>query len=128
MIKKTLHTIWPASAWSLVIFILLIIPGKDLPPGPGIPHLDKIIHTVLFGGQVWLWSTYFKNKGSFKTLAGIFFLVFFLSCTYGIGMEYYQKYFVVNRDFEVGDILADVAGSALGWLIVSIANRKQAGI
>jgi len=44
-------------------------------------------------------------------------LIFFLSCLYGTGMEYYQKYFVANRSFETGDILADIAGSAIAFLL-----------
>jgi VanZ family protein len=32
-------------------------------------------------------------------------------------MEYVQKYFIPRRDFDVEDILADVIGSALGFII-----------
>jgi VanZ family protein len=125
MIKKALGTVWPALSWSVIIFILLIIPGRDLPPGPEVPQLDKIIHIFLFGAQVWLWSTYFRRKGKFKALPGIFFLIFLLSCLYGIGMEYYQKYFVPHRDFELGDILADITGSGLAWLIISLVKGDE---
>ncbi|MFT3703738.1 MAG: VanZ family protein [Agriterribacter sp.] len=117
-----------ALLWSVIIFILLTIPGKELPPGPEIPDLDKVIHIFIFGTQVWLWSVYCKHTGKFKSLLGIFFLIFLLSCLYGIGMEYYQKYFVANRAFELGDILADITGSAIAWLIVSVRNRRYKGV
>jgi len=35
---------------------------------------------------------------------------------YGIGMEFIQKYFIPNRSFDVGDILADATGCAIGVL------------
>jgi VanZ family protein len=38
-----------------------------------------------------------------------------VSTAYGVAMEFIQHYFVVNRSFELGDILADGAGSVLGY-------------
>ncbi|MFT3949790.1 MAG: VanZ family protein [Agriterribacter sp.] len=117
MKAKWFSTIWPALLWSMAIFILLVIPGRELPQGPEVPSLDKIIHAFLFGMQVWLWCTYFKRAEKFPRLSGVFLLILILSSLYGIGMEYVQKYFVTNRAFELGDIIADIAGSAIGWLI-----------
>jgi VanZ family protein len=114
---KWFSTIWPALLWSTLIFILLIIPGKEMPAGPQIPSFDKIIHSFLFGLQVWLWCMYFKKTEKFYNRLNIFFFIFFLSSIYGIGMEYVQKYFVANRAFELGDIIADIVGSAMGALI-----------
>jgi len=36
-----------------------------------------------------------------------------LCIVFGIGMEFYQKYFVPSRGFEVGDMLADAMGALL---------------
>jgi len=36
--------------------------------------------------------------------------------TYGIVMEFIQKYFIPNRSFDIGDIIADAAGSLLGLI------------
>jgi len=117
MSSRFLKKIWPAFIWSVMIFILLIIPGKELPAGPELPSFDKIIHMVLFGVQVWLWSYYIKHGTNFSPHLWIFLLIFLLSCLYGIGMEYYQRYFVLNRAFETGDILADIIGSAIAFLL-----------
>lgn len=111
------NKIWPALLWSVTIFILLIIPGKELPPGPEIRYLDKIIHAILFGAQVWLWSYYVKHRTKPRNSLWVFLLIFLASSLYGVGMEYYQKYFVTNRGFEVGDIIADIFGSALAFLL-----------
>jgi VanZ family protein len=49
---------------------------------------------------------------------------------YGIAMEYYQKYFVPSRGFEVADMLADTAGAILAlpiftWLLNKSIIRKN---
>lgn len=124
-INKILHTLWPALLWSVIIFILLSIPGPDLPPGPDIPLFDKIIHVFLFGTQVYLWCMYLSGRVNFSIIPGIFFLTFILSSLYGIGMEYYQKYFVVNRGFEISDMIADVTGSLIGWMLYKALSSKK---
>lgn len=106
----------PAIIWSVLIFILLIIPGQDFPVKPGIPYLDKIVHAFLFGVQVFLWCRY-GSRATGRNTWWIFFLIFLLSCIYGIGMEYVQQYWVANRSFELEDIMADIAGSFGGWII-----------
>lgn len=115
MRRKFLHSIWLPVIWSVIIFILLIIPGKDFPEGPEIPFFDKIIHAFLFGVQVFLWCMYTWYSRN-RTPLGIFLLIFFISCIYGIGMEYVQKYWVANRGFETGDMIADIIGSICGGL------------
>lgn len=104
--------------WTLGIFILLSIPGEEFGPPPRIPHLDKAIHTFLFGMHVWLWCLYLHTR--LRNKAGrnrLFLLVFIISGIYGILMEYHQKYFVPNRGFDYYDMVADVTGAALGWVI-----------
>lgn len=122
MIKRWLSTIWPALIWSIVIFILLVIPGRELPEGPEVPSFDKIIHAFLFGMLVWLWCVYLKKSPNCSGNTWKFFLTFLFSCFYGIAMEYVQKYFVVNRAYETGDIIADIVGSAVG-LLVSLKKK-----
>ncbi|HTN07865.1 VanZ family protein [Agriterribacter sp.] len=116
MKKNLLHAIWPAIVWSVIIFILLTIPGQDFPAGPKIPFLDKVIHVFLFGVQVFLWCR-FIDRIKTPHVLWIFLLIFLISCIYGIVMEYVQLYWIANRGFETGDILADITGSMAGWLI-----------
>lgn len=38
-----------------------------------------------------------------------------ISCLlYGIGMEFVQEYLVVNRSFDIGDIIVDALGCTVG--------------
>jgi VanZ family protein len=106
-------------AWSVIILILLTLPGSMLPSEAPfrIAHFDKLVHTGLFGGFVFLWATYCSTRNySHRKLLGIFFFLFIISCTYGTAMEFVQKYFIPSRDFELGDIVADIIGSAIAYL------------
>jgi VanZ family protein len=47
-------------------------------------------------------------------LRTLFIWVGLMGLAYGIGMEFVQKYLIKNRSFDVGDIIADALGCALG--------------
>ena len=75
---------------------------------------DKIIHVGLFGSLALSIFSHFEQYSSIsfrsirtKALSLIICILF------GIGMEFYQKYIVPSRGFEVGDMLADAAGALL---------------
>lgn len=103
----------------------MILPGEDL-PDEGIfsmPDFDKLVHFGFFFGFVWLWNHWYIGRhdtaiSPHKSL----FVIFLLACAYGIGMEYFQKYFT-GRTFDIRDIYADSAGAAAGW-IFSLLGKK----
>ena len=112
-----------ALLWSIIIFILLALPGNMLPNENhlAIPGLDKYVHIILFGTFVFLWSLYFAikdNDKKFPLRKSLTILV--IACLYGTAMEYVQKYFIPNRDYDIYDIAADVVGAILGFLIVRL--------
>jgi VanZ family protein len=115
--KKLLSSIWPAIIWTMLIFVLLVMPtkgieGKDVNE---IPNLDKIVHFVLFAVFSFLWFSFAESK---KTInEKIILLVIILTGSfYGLGMEFVQKYFTV-RSFSLLDALADSVGTAIGLVI-----------
>ncbi|MHA4808021.1 VanZ family protein [Flavitalea flava] len=114
--------------WTLVIGILLSLPGSVLPQESdfSIPQFDKIIHISLFGGFVFLWGLYLSSKPitTPRKLLRLFFLIFILGSIYGIGMEYVQKYFIPNRDFDLADIIADLIGAGLAYGICNLTLVK----
>ena len=113
----------PALLWSIMIFILLALPGNMLPNENHltIPNLDKYVHIILFGTFVFLWSLYFAIKNEKKVFPIRKSLsILIIACLYGTAMEYVQKYFIPNRDFDIYDIAADVLGAVLGFLIVRL--------
>src|SRR5712691_4324162 len=113
-LKKYLGNIYFPIAWTLIIAILLSIPGTMLPSEAhfSIPEFDKLVHISLFGGFVLSWNFYLSKRSvSSPQLLRWFFLVFILGNSFGIGMEFVQKYFIPFRDFDTVDIIADMIGS-----------------
>ena len=114
---------FPALIWTIIIFILLALPGNMLPNENhlAIPNLDKYVHIILFGSFVFLWSFYYSakpenNNSSFRKSV----VILIIACLYGTAMEYVQKYFIPNRDFDIYDIAADVVGAIAGFLFVRL--------
>ena len=120
---KILSSRIPALAWTLLIFVMLTIPGKMLPDENQltIPNLDKGVHIILFGCFVFLWSFYIASRKDITNqLNRKLFRIFIIACFFGIAMEYVQKYLIPNRDFDIYDIAADIIGAAVGYLIVRL--------
>ncbi|HEY4935198.1 MAG TPA: VanZ family protein [Puia sp.] len=117
----------PALLWTIIVFILLALPGNMLPNENhlAIPNLDKYVHIILFGSFVFLWSFYYgakqeKNNNFYRR--SVYILI--IACLYGTAMEYVQKYFIPNRYFDIYDIAADVAGAVAGFLIIRLTFSR----
>jgi VanZ family protein len=113
----------PALLWTITIFILLALPGNMLPNENhlAIPNLDKYVHIILFGSFVFLWSFYYaskEEKRNYPLRKSVLILI--IACLYGTAMEYVQKYFIPNRDFDIYDITADIIGALMGFLTVRL--------
>lgn len=114
-LQQYLSTKWPAILWSVIVFILLILPPEALNQERKIEivQLDKIIHFFLFGIIAGLWTYYIKQKqNSFL----YYLLILFCTIAYGIASEYVQDW--IGRDFDVWDMVADAAGTIVfaSWI------------
>jgi VanZ family protein len=129
--KKYFSKLFFAVSWTVIILILLSLPGTMLPDEPSfkIPNLDKFVHICLFGGFVLLWCLYISRRRlTTRKLLRSFFYIFIIAVSFGITMEYVQKYFIPFRDFELGDIIADMIGAGLFYGIcnVTLVEEKDA--
>jgi VanZ family protein len=128
-IQQFLSSRFTAPIWTILIFILMAIPGKMLPSEriSYIPNLDKLVHATLFGGFVYLWSISYASRKTRKFNLNKYFTFFLIiACLYGIGTELMQKYFIPNRDYDIYDIAADISGAAIAYIIVLWKfNRKR---
>ncbi len=127
-LKKYLGKIYAPLCWTLLVLILLTLPGNMLPSEPGfkIPQFDKFVHFCLFGVFVGLWCLYVhvRQPLAVKRLQW-FFLVFSVAVAFGIVMEYVQKYYIPFRDFELGDIIADMIGAGVAYGICNILLAEE---
>jgi VanZ family protein len=115
--KKLLSSIWPAIIWTMLIFILLVMPTKGLEVKDvnEIPNVDKFVHIILFAVFSFLWLSFADStkpiNEKFNLLA-----ILVIGSIYGLGMEFVQKYFT-ERNFSIMDALADTVGTAIGLVI-----------
>ncbi len=119
---------WPAIIWSAIIFLLLAIPGSDLPGESSffsIPHADKWVHIALFAFFVILWCRAVVKWSAQPNRVAIFLLITAMGILFGYLMELVQKYFITNRDYDLWDVIADAAGSIFGLVFSLLMYRKK---
>jgi len=110
----------------MIIFVLLVMPGSDIPSNDffELIYFDKWVHIGLFSILTILWI--YPFLGSISRSAGVFVIISLSSITYGVVMEFIQKYFATNRSFDLTDILADSIGTCLGLvLIIKFSKQKE---
>ncbi len=78
---------------------------------------DKWIHIGLFSilSFLFCWGI-FEIGTSANNLKKNFIQIAVCCLLYGILMELVQRYFIANRSFDNGDVIADGVGSALGLI------------
>lgn len=124
MIRRILSSKFFPLSWTVLTIILLCLPGSIV-PGTGffaVRNMDKIVHVILFALNVLFWGWHYQiSKRPANVLRAIFMRSAILMILLGIALEYVQLYFIPNRTFDSGDIVADIAGSVLAalWLLKS---------
>jgi hypothetical protein len=114
-------------SWTLLTIFLLCLPGSTI-PNQGffdIEGLDKVAHVLLFGGIVFIWAfhLYFRRFEKLKWRNTIVLLTCF-SIVLGIVLEFLQLYYIPNRSFDGGDIIADSAGALAAGLFHLLIKVK----
>jgi len=114
----------PALFLCLLIFLSSSIPGDNLPQ-LNFQFSDKIIHILVF---FFLYFSFFyslKNQiisVKLSQLADLFGVIFVF--IFGITDEIHQ-YFVPNRTCDIFDIIADLFGGLMGYLIVLLITKTE---
>ncbi len=126
---KTL--VWVIAEFVLV-FVLLSLPGNEFNDHTSwiskimaLPFADKVVHMGLFGSlalSLFFHLELLTDKRYKSTRAKAIALI--ICILYGIGMEYYQKYYVPNRGFEVLDMLADAMGALCALPLFELVGKK----
>ncbi len=106
IIEKNWKTL--AIVWFVFISVLFFLPGSALPKEDALDkiYFDKWVHTAFFFILIFLGR---YSLPVFSTKANRNILL--LALTYAFGVELIQKYFIPNRSFDLGDVLADMVGS-----------------
>ena len=112
-----------------IVFILLSVPASNFHAQSnwfGNFPVDKLVHVCLFGSLSFSILVHFEKSkyAILKTIrANAYVLIFCI--LYGIVMEYYQKYYVPSRGFDVNDMLADAVGAIIALpLLYNLRKRN----
>ncbi len=122
------YSFLPAVLFFIITVVLLTLPGNRFPKSHlfDIPYFDKWVHIGMFCTLCFLYSfpiVHFSISESKKKYW--FRMILFLGIIYGVLMEFVQKYWAINRSFDIMDMVADAIGCLLALLIShQILNRK----
>jgi len=113
--------------WILLIVYSIVIFIFSSRPEVGVEQYfygqDKVIHFVIYGIHTFLCLlTLCDRILSLKSIQ--YFLALILSVSYGIFNEIYQ-YFIPEREFSFGDILANNLGIITFLILVYIFQNKK---
>ena len=106
----------PALLWFVLCCVLFTLPGSAFPKEDWLDLIwfDKWVHIGLISILVLL-PCFGRRFSTRQSLTLTYILLFvLLGSLYGVVMEYVQLYFVANRSFDGGDIVADIIGALLG--------------
>ena len=118
----------PGFAWFFLVGVLTLMPGKEIPElsGISIPHLDKLVHVVLFGGlTLFFCLPYVKTSLPFQKKRNLFIRISLSIILWGLIIEVIQKYFIPDRGFEWLDVVADTVGVLIAyWICLKLVKSK----
>lgn len=98
--------------WTAFIFYACLKPGNSYPVIK-IPHIDKLVHLLMFAVQCFLFFVVIKPSGNLNK-----YLILLISIALGVLIEMLQaSKWVINRSFDYKDIIADSIGSLSGMYI-----------
>ena len=102
-----------AVIWLLIITVLFFLPGSALPKENWLDniHFDKWVHVGFFAVLLFLWRFYLPHRTKYNILMLI------AALAYGVGVECIQHYFIANRSFDLGDVMADMFGAFAGLFV-----------
>ena len=114
--------LWPAITWSIIVLVLTLIPGEELPNVP-VFGIDKIVHVGIFGLLMLLSAAGLYKSSQLISIRKPSFMALIYSVSFGVIIELIQP-FVPGRSFSYFDILANTIGVALGYMTYVLLRRK----
>jgi VanZ family protein len=119
-----------AISWTIIILIIVGIPGNQIPRVSKFIDLfqpDKIVHLAMFAPFSYLWALYIYGLTSSRKRSVYFVLV--LGMFYAIISELLQKYVFIGRNANVPDAIADIVGVIVGIVVftknIPLNKRKS---
>ncbi len=122
IIQRWAHFLWIFPLiWGSAIYVLLTMEVDVEPAGWMFPHLDKLVHMVLFGAMAWLLLIPLRLSLRQSVFVAAL-LSFSLATLYGGWMEYLQSS-LPHRDGNWADVLANAIGAATVLFLLRKTTR-----
>jgi len=110
--------------WTLLILVLCLMPGKDL-PSVDIINFDKLAHFGIYLILALLMYYGWRKQDSFLSLhKNTMVKILILTSCYGFAVEIMQELFTTDRHFELLDALANSIGAVTGSLLGIALKQK----
>jgi VanZ family protein len=106
-------------AWTVVILAITSWPGSAVPSPPTIPHVDKVLHAVLYGVLGWLVGRSWTRVSWRRWVGSLVAIAAFAAID-----EWHQR-LIEGRSADRYDWLADVLGAAGGMSLVRARERRE---
>jgi len=123
---KTLNYQLPAIVWSILVLILCLLPGSDLPDASHFfPGFDKIVHLgFFFVLAVLLFFGKIRQQNSYDYRILTIVKITLICVALGGGIELLQWKFFVYRDADWWDFFVDMVGYGMGVFGYLLLHRK----
>ncbi|HEY2748042.1 MAG TPA: VanZ family protein [Polyangia bacterium] len=105
----------PVAVWCALIFIGSCVPGDDIDSRLSL-H-DKIIHASEYAGLGFLFA---RALG-----ARLWWLAIVLGALWGVSDEFHQTFTPHRSGNDLGDMTADLVGSAIGAVVWMLLRRLR---
>jgi hypothetical protein len=110
----------PGIAWFFIVLVLTTMPGNDVPKEPWLDgiYFDKWVHAGMFGGLTLLFSwPFYKSNFSSQQRLHYFIKIALAASIWGLAIEFIQRFYAINRDFDLLDWAADSFGALVAFFI-----------
>jgi len=100
--------------WLVIMCYVLFSPASNLPKSSflNIPHLDKFIHSILFG--VLVFFNFHENDSINKLSRKLIIIIIFSAFVFAAISELIQNAYISGRAGSIVDFYADISGCFLG--------------
>ena len=109
----------PVLAWAALVVVWAVIPGRVL-PGKVVPGLDKIAHFAFYAVLALL-AQRAVRRSRLTSWAAVT-----VSCGLLGAMLELVQHFLPGRSMSIADMLANLAGAAVGSAAYILWTRKRA--
>ena len=111
-------------AWALLILVLCLMPGKDLPT-VNILNFDKLAHFSIYLLLALMLYYGWKKQDSFLSLhSNTIIKILLITSIYGFVVEILQELLTSDRHFDIFDALANAIGGMAGSLMGTFVKQK----